>query len=108
MPINAWENLAERRDGELFLVDYSGVWPTWLPCATPQLREALDERAFSETLRIEPDEYSSFEVEEHRDLFHITPEGAFPRYGISVSRLRTLMTTLSAQGAPTNCPSHDN
>lgn len=108
MPVNAWKDLATRRDGELFLVDYMGFWPTWLPCATPQLRETLDERAFAEPLRIEPDEYRSYEVEEHRDMFDITPQGAFPRYGISISRLRTLMTTLSARGAPTDCPRSDD
>ncbi len=108
MPINAWRELAERRDGELFLVDRWGFWPSWLPCAMTPLREPLDEGAFAEPLRIAPDEYGRFDVEAHRDLFRITPDGAFPRYGISMTRLRTFMATLSAQGAPTDCPRHDD
>ena len=107
MPVNAWAQLVERRDGELFLVDYDDSWPSWLPCAAPQLREPLDEQAFAPTLKIGPDDAAHDDVDEHRDLYRITPDGAFPRYGIAVSRLRAQMTTLAAQGAPTTCPRPD-
>lgn len=99
--------LAERRDGELFLIDHGWGWPTWLPCATQTLRETLDEAAMPRWLLIEPEDILPH-VEEHRDLYHWTPQGAFPRYGIAVSRLAALMATLKASGAPMDCPRPEN
>ncbi len=96
--------LAERRDGELFLVDYDDSWPTWLPCAMQSLREPLDATAFAANLRVAPAEYERWGVDERRDLYVIARDGATPRFGIAVSRLRQLLATLKARSAPTDCP----
>ena len=104
MPKYASRSLATRSDGALFLIDNGVPLPDWLPCAATTLREPLDEQAFSPALRISPDSYEARHVDLHRDLFRITPDGAFPRYGIAVTRLRDLFASLTASGASTSCP----
>lgn len=68
---------------------------------------ALDEPAFPRALRIKPDEYERYDVDGRRDLYRITPDGAFPRYGIAVDRLRDLLARLAASSAPADCPRRD-
>ncbi len=103
MPTYASRPLARRRDGELFLIDRGYGWPDWLPCATQALRETVDVKAFSTDLHVDPDEFDMPHITEHRDLYDVTKDGMYPRFGVAVSRLRELLASLKSSGAATDC-----
>ena len=63
--------------------------------------------AFPEALRIAPVDYDDLDIQLHRDLYRITPAGAFPRHGVAIERLRQLLAALEARGVPADGPRPD-
>lgn len=106
MPINRWMPLVERSDGELFLIDDGGDWPSFLPCGMPGLLEPLGDAAFMPDPAVARDGQShefSFDVTEHPQAWRIEGDRALPRAGVRVTRLRTLLRELAARHEPTDC-----
>ncbi len=84
--------LTARKDGALFLLDFGSGWPASFPCAMRDLREPIDKDQFPAGTGIDPEDFDWFEVRQHRDAFRIDLDGAFPRFGIRLSRLRASLT----------------
>jgi hypothetical protein len=107
MPINASDILSERSDGELFLVDEDGSWPSWLPCSVPDLLEPLGDASFTPDPAERRDDTTGkfpYWVTEHPEGWRIEGDRAFPRAGVRVTRLRTLLRDLAVRHETTNCP----
>lgn len=85
MPLYASDELVRRKDGTLFLIVRYPQDPLWLPCSVAALREELRERDFPKDLSLP---FDAYEVRDFPDLYRITRNSAFPRYGINVVRMR--------------------
>lgn len=92
MSLHDYGLLTARKDGALFLLDFGKGWPGSFPCAMRDLREPIDKDQFPEEVEIDPEGFDLFEVRQHRDAFRIDLNGAFPRFGVSLSRLRASLT----------------
>lgn len=92
MPINQFEGLVRRADGELFLPLRYPDEPMFLPCSVKQIWEELAPGRYSPRLRSIPEEDFEWSgVRKHPEMFVVTKGGAVVKYGIRMSRLKAFL-----------------
>jgi hypothetical protein len=85
-------SLARHKNGELYALTLSSKTVSWLPCETAALREEIFPADFAgEVEEIETKYFPYYRVTTHPSLYVLTPKGAWPRYAISVNRLRDFL-----------------
>lgn len=100
MPVYSSERVWRRSDGQYFLLMESPLPVHWLPCSADYLREPVDAARFPPRARLALDHYS---VRQHPDLFLNSKRYAFPRFGISVSRLSDYLQSWQPDPADFRC-----
>ena len=85
MPTYASERVWLRSDGQYFMLITAPYPIPWLPCSVETLQESVSAEDFSRRARLAADDYL---VIQYPELFVTSKSSAFPKYGISVTRLR--------------------
>jgi hypothetical protein len=92
MPRYSRKLLIRDKNGELYVRTFASKTVSWLPCETATLREEIFPADFdTEGLEIEKDDYDNYEVTTRPSMYLTTRKGAWPRYAISVERLRDFL-----------------
>jgi len=112
MPINQYEVLLVRKDGELFLPILYPESPMWLPCGVAEVYEPFVPGQFRATeglasLEIAQKDYRWRDVEEHPELFEIRGKSAFPRYVLGMSRLHDFLLAHPPEAKDYRCGDPD-
>ncbi len=84
MPTYASARIWRHSNGNYYLLVDSPYPVHWLPCSASSLRERVTASDFPTTAALPADDYS---VKKYPNLFEVKNTLAFPRYGISVSRI---------------------
>ncbi len=100
MPLYASAGLETRKDGSLFLLVHHPHDPWWLPCSVAQSREIIAKSDFPQSPFIENDAYA---VRKYPELYVVSRDGAFPKFGIDTTRLRELLAGLRPSADTMRC-----
>ena len=104
MPINQYETLVRRDDGELFLPLQFPDEPIFLPCSVKQIWEELAPRRFRQPLRrFARKDFDWSGVDEHPEMFVVEGDFAVPRYGLRMTRLKDLLRSERLQASDRRC-----
>ena len=92
MPRYAREPLIRDKKGTFYLRTFEAKTIDWLPCETAALREEIFPADFDDaSLEIKKEDFSNYHVASNPSMYRITPDVAWPRYAISVDRLRAYL-----------------
>ena len=92
MPRYAREPLIRDKKGTFYLRTFQAKTVAWLPCETESLREEIFPVNFDNpSLEIKKEDFSNYSVTSNPSMYRITRDSAWPRYAISVERLRAYL-----------------